>query len=750
VHPASVIAHYTIERELGRGAMGVVYLARDTRLDRLVAIKSLPPDLAFDPARRDRVEREARTLAAISHPNIGAIFGLERDEDGSYLILELAEGLTLQERLERGPMSVAEAVEVTRQIALGLGAAHARGIVHRDLKPANIKLRPDGVVKVLDFGIAMAGEIMGGPADAGAATLVSTRTSPADSGWILVGTPGYMSPEQTRGKPVDPATDVWALGCILYECLARRPAFIGETVADLIAATLLLEPDMRELPRATPPGVRKLLLACLSKERASRTIPLEDLAAMLDREMDAPHAPSSTTSATTTAATDASTAASAHVEDRVHPQPIPSPPDRTLARSELVASIVKELQSRRIVSLLSGSGCGSSTLAALVARGWAQSQKAPALWAWMGGATDPIAMHAALAQAAGLPAATNSEAATRLARTIRESECLLILDDAAPAAAGLADQLLRAAPNLRILVAGKARLGLDGELVIAAPALATPTPAEASRGQAAEGGRLLLERAMAAMPTWRPDSDAIAQSSLLARRLGGWPLAIELAAGFIPDMSPAQMIDRLEQRLRMSGLSFTERLPAEVAHRVMIQWVLDRVSPGELAILLQACVFSRPTPLRPIATLGGAAPLPDQSSSDIGGAPLPSEARVGLTIARLSALGLVNVWSGADISGETGSSSLYEVPEPVRAEVRARPQVSAVLDAVASRHMAWAMASMEQALPRLAGSGGSLWTEQADRAAIELTLGSVRQASGAVSMNAARALLRRYRLERGA
>ncbi len=748
MHPASVIAHYTIERELGRGAMGVVYLARDTRLDRLVAIKSLPPDLAFDPTRRERVEREARTLAAISHPNIGSIFGLERDDEGSYLILELAEGPTLQERLERGPMSVSEAVDIARQIAMGLGAAHARGIIHRDLKPANVKIRPDGVVKVLDFGIAMAGEIAGGPADAGAATLVATRTSPATDGWLLVGTPGYMSPEQTRGKPVDPATDVWALGCILYECLARRPAFVGETVADLIAATLLLEPDLRELPRATPPGIRKLLTTCLSKERTPRTISLDDLAAMLDREMGAP------VSVAVAAATPGDMAQQAPIdtEDRVRPEPLPSPPDRTLPRPEAVAAILKHLSTHRLVTTTTGSGCGSSTLAALAARSWMSQRRTMAIWAWMGGATDPVAILAALAQGAGLSVRSGTEGAARLARAIGQAACLLVLDDASAAAAPAVDQLLRACPELRILVAGKARLGIEGEFVFQTPALGTPLPAEAARGQSPEGGRLLLERAMAASPAWRPDAEAITQASLLARRLGGWPLAIELAAGFIPELTPTQLIDRLEQRLRMSGLSFTERLPPEVAHRVMIQWVLDRVSPGELAILLQASAFSRPTTLRPIATLGGAVPLPDPSSGDVGGSILPSEARVGVTLNRLHAMGLVNAWSASHAPGPGGPNSahdLFEVPEPVRAEVRSRPQVGAVLDAVASRHLAWAAASMEQALPRLSVPGADLWTAQADRAAIELTLGSARLATSAPGAVNARALLRRFRSERG-
>lgn len=728
--------------------MGVVYLARDTRLDRHVAIKSLPPDLAFDPARRERVEREARTLAAISHPNIGAIFGLERDDEGSYLILELAEGPTLQERLERGPMSVSEAVEVTRQIAMGLAAAHARGIIHRDLKPANVKIRPDGVVKVLDFGIAMAGEILGAPADAGAATLVATRTSPADSGWILVGTPGYMSPEQTRGKPVDFATDVWALGCILYECLVRRPAFVGETVADLIAATLLMEPDLRELPRATPPGIRRLLAMCMSKDRAARSVSLDDLALMLDREMSAGSAPSTITTGPEGSAREAPQ----EVEDRARPEPLPSPPDRTLPRPEAIAAILKELAAHRLVTTTTGSGCGSSTLAALVARAWSSQRRTMAIWGWMGGVTDPVAILAALAQAAGLGARNGVDGVARLARVIGQSECLLVLDDASSVTASVIEQLLRLCPQLRVLVAAKTRLGIEGETVVAAPPLSTPLPAEAARGQSPEGGRLLLERAMAASPAWRPDADAITQSSLLARRLGGWPLAIELAAGFIPELSPAQLIDRLEQRLRMGGLSFTERLPSEVAHRVMIQWVLDRVSPGELAILLQASAFSRPVPLRPIATLGGAVPLPDASSGDIGGAVLPSEARVGVTLARLHSIGLVNAWSGSQApsaGGPNASHDLFEVPEPVRAEVRSRPQVAAVLDAVATRHLAWATASMEQALPRLSGPGADLWTAQADRAAIELTLGSARLAQNATGAVSARALLRRFRSERG-
>jgi Tol biopolymer transport system component/tRNA A-37 threonylcarbamoyl transferase component Bud32 len=255
------IGPYEITSLLGFGGMGDVYRARDARLGREVAIKMLPDVFASDPARRARFEREARVLAALNHPNIAAIYGLE-DAGGIHaLVLELVEGETLAQRLRSGPLPVREALSVARQLASALEAAHDKGIVHRDLKPRNIALTQQGVVKVLDFGLAKAAlddSTVSGPHEA------DTRDG------TVLGTTTYMSPEQARGKTVDAQTDVWAFGCVLVEMLTGHPVFSGETVSDTIAAILDREPDWSVLPPETPAAIARLVKRCLEKDPTRR------------------------------------------------------------------------------------------------------------------------------------------------------------------------------------------------------------------------------------------------------------------------------------------------------------------------------------------------------------------------------------------------------------------------------------------------------------------------------------------------
>ncbi len=253
--------------------MGVVYLATDTRLERQVAIKALPADLAADPDRLARFQREAKVLASLNHPNVGGIHGLEQADGQQYLVLEYIEGETLAERLAAGPIPLPESLTLAKQIAEALEAAHEKGIIHRDLKPGNVMVTPEGVLKVLDFGLARTAE--GSPSSTNAAmgdspTVTSpARHSPTIPGAIM-GTAGYMSPEQARGKPVDKRSDIFSFGCVLYEMLTGVMPFGGETVADAIGATLHKECDLTRLPAATPPTVRLLLTQCLSKDRPSR------------------------------------------------------------------------------------------------------------------------------------------------------------------------------------------------------------------------------------------------------------------------------------------------------------------------------------------------------------------------------------------------------------------------------------------------------------------------------------------------
>jgi Tol biopolymer transport system component len=259
---------YEVQSMLGAGGMGEVYRAGDSRLKRAVALKVLPEPFADDPERLARFRREAELLATISHPNIAAIHGLEESEWGTAIVLELVEGETLSERIQRGPLAVDEALAIARQIAEGLEAAHEKGVIHRDLKPANIKITPDGHVKILDFGLAkLLDEV---PASASLA-MSPTLSIRATADGAILGTAAYMSPEQARGRAVDRRTDIWAFGCVLFEMLTGRRAFGGdETLSDIVAAILKNDLEWEALPSDTPPHVRRLIRRCVQKDRQKR------------------------------------------------------------------------------------------------------------------------------------------------------------------------------------------------------------------------------------------------------------------------------------------------------------------------------------------------------------------------------------------------------------------------------------------------------------------------------------------------
>ena len=270
--------------------MGEVFRARATKLGRDVALKGLPDSFAKDPDRLARFQREARVLAVLNHPNVAQIHGLEESESVCALVMELVEGEDLAERLARGPMPIDEALPIARQIAEALEAAHEQGIVHRDLKPGNIKVRVDGTVKVLDFGLAKA---LGpdGEASQVRASLSPTLTTPAGMTGVgvLLGTAPYMAPEQARGKPVDKRADIWSFGALLYEMLSARRAFDGEDISLTLANVMKSEPDWSALPAALPAGVRTMLMRCLSKDPKQRTRDIGDVRLALDGAFE--HAP---------------------------------------------------------------------------------------------------------------------------------------------------------------------------------------------------------------------------------------------------------------------------------------------------------------------------------------------------------------------------------------------------------------------------------------------------------------------------
>ncbi|HEX7778412.1 MAG TPA: protein kinase, partial [Vicinamibacterales bacterium] len=283
------IGSYEVESKLGAGGMGEVYKARDTRLGRHVAIKSLPNLVANDPERVARFEREAQVLAALSHPHIGAIYGLEVAEGGKsrYLILEFIDGESLASRLQRGALPIDEAVTYARQMLDALEAAHEKGIVHRDLKPGNVMLTTDNQIKILDFGLARVIDSDPTASQSNSPTLTFAATQAG----VVLGTAAYMSPEQAKGRVADRRSDVWAFGCVFFEMLTGKRVFEGEDVSETLAAVLRADPEWQALPADVPAGVRSLLKRCLDRDRKTRIPEIGTVRFLLHDALTQPPAP---------------------------------------------------------------------------------------------------------------------------------------------------------------------------------------------------------------------------------------------------------------------------------------------------------------------------------------------------------------------------------------------------------------------------------------------------------------------------
>ncbi len=576
---------YRIIRELGRGGMGVVLLAHDARLERDIAIKLLPADRGSADGASERFLSEARTLATVNHPNIATIYSLEQDGDRPFITMELVQGRTLHQRLRAGPIPLDETLSIVRQVVRGLEAAHAKNVIHRDLKPANVMLRPDGNAKLLDFGLAMK-------------LRYTVGAEATDAAGEIAGTPGYMSPEQVRGEAIDPRMDVWAVGCLLYECLSGRALIPGGTTTERIHETMAFEVPATSLSAVTP-RLSLVLERCLAPRPADRFGTMRELRAVLEEEI-AERALAAAAPAASTAVTGGN---------------LPRRLTSFVGRARELAETARLLDEHRLLTLTGAGGCGKTRLALeLGAR--QQDRFGGAVWiAELAPLADPGLVPATVATVLGAQLAPGVPAIDALIASIADRPLLLVLDNCEhvlDACAALVVRVLERCPGARVVATSREALRVEGERVYAlAPlplprgdatdARPTPTPRSSGGSSAAplrtavepDSDAVLLfeERARSVQPEFRIDASNRAAVHDICRRLDGIPLAIELAAARTRVLSVHQIRDLLHDRFRLLTRGPRSGQPHQSTLRALIDWSYDRLDPLEHAVLRRISCF---------------------------------------------------------------------------------------------------------------------------------------------------------------
>jgi predicted ATPase len=556
------IGSYLVERILGRGGMGVVYLALDPRLKRYVAIKALPRQFAESPEWHARLTREAELLGRLQHAHIAVIYErLDIEGEGSYLILEYVKGRSLRQVLREAPVGIENALRLSAQIATGLEAAHHRGIIHRDIKPENIQVTNDSWAKILDFGLAVLETAADGPG-----TGNSNRVS---TGLRGAGTPGYMSPEQALGRSVDRRTDIFSFGCVLFETLTGQPAFDGNSQRMRIEATIEEEPNWSTLPGDTPREVCTLLQHCLEKNLVDRLRDIADARWSLESILGKRPERSPASAART-------------------PHNLPTSLLSFVGREEAIKRLRHTLLECRLLTLVGAGGCGKTSLALKVAFSSLAEHPEGVWFVDLAATGDParvpetiLAAIRLASQEPGIKRASHEAVRSQIESIqaqIGSRKTLLILDNCEHLLAGVApivDALLRSCPQLRILATSRELIGLQAEQVYFTPSLSLPgdetgeSPDEVLQSEAV---RLFIERARLVRPAFEPRGAALAAIAAICQRLDGIPLAIELAASRIKMLSAQQILDRLGDRFEILTGGAATAPPRHRTLRAALDW----------------------------------------------------------------------------------------------------------------------------------------------------------------------------------
>jgi len=580
---ADSIGRYTIERELGRGGMGVVYLAIDPTLDRKVALKVLPGHIAQDPDQLARFEREAKVLASMNHPNIGVIHSLEKTDDGTmFVVLEFIEGDTLTERIAGGKPALDDALRMCRQIAEALHAAHESGIVHRDVKPSNVMLTRRGWVKVLDFGLASVGGGASEPAGGGATDpdLDVTADIQHSRLGVIQGTPGYMSPEQARGEEQDERTDVFAFGCVLYECLTGKKAFAGDRVGDLLDAVQHAEPDWAALPADTPHDVVTLLGHCLEKRLNHRLSSLKDAGERLDEVI-----------------TSGSTTITRKIEHSKVRNNLPTQMSTFVGRGAALKELSRMVSETRLLTLTGSGGCGKTRLAVRLAAEVLESFGDGVWFVDLASLTDPSRVAHSIMSAIGAAETRGKSEVEAIVAHLGEQSVLLIMDNCEHVideAASVINTVLTSCPNVLVVATSREALGLIGETTYRVPSLSAPPMGEhvtAVDIEDSESVALFMARARAVNPAFHLDDWNAPAVAFICAQLDGIPLAIELAAARVKAIAPAKIAERLSDLFGILTGGSRAALPRQRTLRATIEWSYELLEEPERRLLQRLSVF---------------------------------------------------------------------------------------------------------------------------------------------------------------
>jgi predicted ATPase/Tfp pilus assembly protein PilF len=549
------IGNYPITGVLGRGGMGTVFAAQDTRLKRRIAIKVLPERLARDDTLLRHFRREAQHLAALNHPNIATIYSLEETADFHFITMELVSGRTLAARIDEHPLSVPETLAIARQIAQGLEAAHRKGIIHRDLKPVNIMITPEGRAKVLDFGLASMPQAE------------ETDRQP------ISGTPGYMSPEQARGEPVDPRADIWALGSVMVECMTGEKLISGASPADRVARTTRFEADLICLPDTSSEELRALVAHCLEPDVTRRLGDATSLRREIDEEL----------ARMRLAATGARPREG---ETQLH---LPVQLSTFIGRSRDLHDIDALISRHRLVTLTGFGGCGKTRLSLEVAER-AHERFPDGVWFIdLSAVSEPERVSHAIARALSLKEQSTRDIHAVLAEFVQSKRALLVLDNCehlVEACAELVAELLQAGPDVVILATSREPLHAHGEALYRVDPLPTPSAESASVLELApfDSVMLFVDRARAAGVEFELSDQNAAAVASICRRLDGIPLGLELAAAKVRAFSVKEIARRLRTDLMTLSESTSGTGTRHETLRALIDWSHDLLSPAESTV----------------------------------------------------------------------------------------------------------------------------------------------------------------------